>query len=34
VQDGQNLGEAEIWVENPEGKRITPGTAVIALPSK
>ena len=34
VQDGQNLVEAEIWVENPEGKRITPGTAVIALPSK
>ena len=34
VQDGQNLVELEIWVENPEGKKITPGTAVVALPSK
>lgn len=34
VHDGQNVVEVEIWVENPEGKRITPGTAVIALPSK
>lgn len=34
VQDGQNLVELEIWVENPSGQKITPGTAVVALPSK
>jgi len=33
-QDGQNLVELEIWVENPSGQKITPGTAVVALPSK
>lgn len=33
-KDGQNLVEAEIWVENPEGQRITPGTAIVALPSR
>ncbi|MBM4444557.1 MAG: dehydratase [Chloroflexi bacterium] len=34
VKDGQHLVEAEIWVENPAGQRITPGTAVVAVPSK
>lgn len=34
VQDGQNLVELEIWVENPAGQKITPGTAIVALPSK
>lgn len=33
-KDGQNLVEAEIWVENPEGQKITPGSAIVALPSK
>jgi len=34
VEAGQHLVECEIWAENPEGRRITPGTAVVALPSK
>jgi len=34
VEGGENLVECEIWVENPEGRRITPGTAVVALPRK
>jgi hypothetical protein len=34
TQGGENLVECQIWVENPEGKQITPGTAVVALPSK
>jgi acyl dehydratase len=31
-KDGENLVELEIWVENPAGQKITPGTAVVALP--
>jgi acyl dehydratase len=30
----ENIVELEIFVENPEGKQITPGTAVVALPKK
>ena len=33
-EGGENLVECQIWVKNPEGKEITPGTAVVALPSK
>src|SRR5512136_192507 len=33
-QGGENLVDLEIFVENPEGKKITPGTAVVALPKK
>ena len=33
-KDGENLVELEIFVENPEGQKITPGTAVVALPKK
>jgi acyl dehydratase len=33
-KDGENLVELEIFVENPEGQRITPGTAIVALPKK
>jgi acyl dehydratase len=33
-QDGRNLVELDIWTENPEGKKTSPGTAVVALPSK
>jgi acyl dehydratase len=32
--DGQNLVDCEIWLENPEGQRTTPGSATIALPSR
>ena len=34
VKDGQNLVELEISVENPSGQKITPGTALVALPAK
>ncbi len=34
TEGGENLVECEIWVQNPEGKQITPGTAVVSLPSK
>jgi acyl dehydratase len=33
-KDGENLVELEIFVENPEGKKITPGSAIVALPKK
>ncbi len=34
VKDGEHCVECEIWTENPEGQRTTPGTAVVVLPSK
>ncbi len=34
VQNGKNLIEAEIWVENPRGERTTPGSATVILPSR
>ncbi|HJX70063.1 MAG TPA: MaoC/PaaZ C-terminal domain-containing protein [Dehalococcoidia bacterium] len=34
VEGDKHLIECEIWAENPKGDRITPGTAVVALPSK
>ena len=33
-QDGENRVELEVWTENPEGRKTTPGTAVVALPSR
>lgn len=33
-QDGENLVELEVWTETPEGKKTTPGSAVVALPSR
>jgi len=34
-QEGsENLVELEIWTENPEGQKTSPGTAVVALPSR
>lgn len=33
-KDGENLVELEIFVENPEGQKITPGSAIVALPTK
>ncbi|MDM8000928.1 MAG: MaoC/PaaZ C-terminal domain-containing protein [Dehalococcoidia bacterium] len=33
-KDGENLVELEIFVENPEGQKITPGSAIVALPKK
>ncbi len=33
-KDNENIVELEIFVENPEGQKITPGSAIIALPKK
>jgi acyl dehydratase len=33
-ENGQNLVELDIWTENPEGQKTTPGVALVALPSK
>ena len=32
--EGQNLVDCEIWLENPEGQKTTPGSATVALPSR
>jgi hypothetical protein len=34
VENGENLVDCEIWVENGKGEKTTPGSAVVALPSK
>jgi acyl dehydratase len=34
VKGSEHLVECEIWAENPKGEKVTPGTAVVALPSK
>jgi acyl dehydratase len=31
---GTNLVELDVWTENPDGKKTSPGTATVALPSK
>ena len=33
-QDGQHLVDCEIWLENQEAQRTTPGSATVALPSR
>ena len=33
-EGGENLVELEIWTENPEGQKTTPGTAVVRLSSR
>jgi acyl dehydratase len=32
--DGENVVECDVWAENTEGKKTTPGSAVVALPSR
>ena len=34
VQDGEHLVECEIWLENGKGEKTTPGSAIVALPTK
>lgn len=34
VQDNQHFVECEIWVENGEGEKTTPGTALVILPPR
>lgn len=33
-RDGEHLVELDIWIENPRGEITSPGTAVVALPSR
>ncbi|MGD9762494.1 MAG: MaoC/PaaZ C-terminal domain-containing protein [Candidatus Binatia bacterium] len=30
-QDGEKLAELDIWAENPQGKKTTPGSAIVAF---
>ena len=32
--EGESLVDCEIWLENPEGQKTTPGTATVALPTR
>ena len=34
VENGESLVECEIWIENHEGEKTTPGKAVVSLPSR
>jgi acyl dehydratase len=34
VEDGENLVECDIWLENHKDEKTTPGSAVVALPSR
>jgi acyl dehydratase len=34
ANDGRNNIELDVWTENPDGKKTSPGTAVVTLPSK
>ncbi|MCH8949321.1 MAG: dehydratase [Chloroflexi bacterium] len=33
-ENGENIVELDIWTENPEGKKTSPGTGVVTLPSR
>ncbi|MEX2373292.1 MAG: MaoC/PaaZ C-terminal domain-containing protein [Dehalococcoidia bacterium] len=34
VEDGRNVVELDVWTENPNGQKTTPGTARVVLPSR
>ena len=34
VENGENLVECDIWLENHKGEKTTPGSALVALPSR
>ncbi len=34
VKDGQHLVELDVWTENPNGQKTSPGTARVILPSR
>lgn len=34
TENGENLVECEIWLENHEGQKTTPGSAIAGLPSR
>ena len=31
-EDGKNFVELDVWTEKPDGKKTSPGTAVVTLP--
>lgn len=33
-ENGEHLVDLDIWTENPEGQKTSPGTATVALPSR
>jgi acyl dehydratase len=33
-ESGENLVDLDIWTENPEGQKTTPGTATVVLPGR
>ena len=33
-ENGQNMVDCDIWLENSEGQKTTPGSATVALPSR
>ena len=33
-EGGENLVDVDVWTEDPDGKKTTPGTATVALPSR
>ena len=33
-QGGENLVDVEVWTEDPDGQKTTPGSATVALPSR
>jgi len=34
TENGNNLVDVDIWTEDPDGNKTTPGTATVALPSR
>ncbi len=34
VENGENLVECDIWLENHKGEKTTPGSALVALPTR
>ena len=34
TENGANIVELEVWTEDPDGQKTTPGTAIVELPSK
>jgi hypothetical protein len=33
-ENGENLVDLDVWTEDADGKKTTPGTATVALPSR
>ena len=34
VEENENIVECEIWLENEEGQKTTPGYAIVSLPNR